>query len=357
MSKLIFDSDGWQPAGLETQLDYPHPQAADPRAGENFGFWFFDEAGTVGVHAHVQREEGLWSHAREMIHVFLGNGRFLRAWGSGSNMTATDVGGANIRAECIDPFRKWRFTFRGIMFETTAEQAVTEYLPDRGTSRNTVEIDLSITTAAPPWFQGSLSESAREDYKKGGQRNGGLRYEQLLWVKGVIRVDGSEHSLSGGGLRTHRYGVRDLSTFGGHTWASAVFADGTGFGYMALQGPGGGPYTYEEGFVLSNGTLLPAEIVKTPGQTELIPIGETFEIVLESSNGRHSYKGEVIHNCMHTIVQGGPQPAGFEVLGLDSSRPDNVAVTHSGVHYTSGTQTTVNMMERGTSISALPVAE
>jgi hypothetical protein len=60
---------------LQNELDFPLAQMPqDPDVGENWGFWLFDENGSIGVHSHVQREKGFWNHCREYVHVFYAMG-------------------------------------------------------------------------------------------------------------------------------------------------------------------------------------------------------------------------------------------------------------------------------------------
>jgi hypothetical protein len=203
----------------------------------------FDENGSIGVHSHVQREEGFWNHCREYVHVFLGNGRYLRVWGSGGLSTKHGPGGANLKTTCLEPFRRWRYEFKGITYETLSQAAVSGPLPDRSPERATVEIDLTLAMAPPPWVQGTLSETALAEMRgQGGLSTDGFRYEQLLWVEGTVVVNGKTHKLSGGGLRTHRAGKRNLDGFFGHTWASAIFRNGRGFGFQLLQSTPDGQY-------------------------------------------------------------------------------------------------------------------
>jgi predicted secreted hydrolase len=130
--------------------------------------------------------------------------------------------------------------------------------------RTPVQCDLEMDTVMPPWIAGSFSEdlpgAATALRFEGVPRN-----EQLYRVQGALRVDGQEWSISGTGLRTHRYGTRDVTGIAGHSWLSAVFPDGAAFGVKRFPTADGGLLSSEGWTAAPGAPLVGAKSSAPPG--------------------------------------------------------------------------------------------
>ena len=132
---------------------------------------------------------------------------------------------------------------------------------------------------------------------------GGPRFEQLFRATGRLRVGDDEFDLHGGGLRIRRQGIRQLTTFRGHAWQSAVFPSGRAFGYIQYARYPDGTVRYGEGFVYDDGEVLAARVASCPWMTTMAPRGQAVPLVLETKRGAVEIGGET---TMSTFMVGGP---------------------------------------------------
>src|SRR4029079_6221993 len=90
-----------------------------------------------------------------------------------------------------------------------------------------LHVDVELTPAAPPWVSGTLSAEAKELFDSGFA--GAFispRYEQLCTARASVQLGDEQWSFRGTALRIHRQGPRDVGTFWGHCWPSALFPSG-----------------------------------------------------------------------------------------------------------------------------------
>jgi hypothetical protein len=140
--------------------------------------------------------------------------------------------------------------------------------------------------SAHTWENGSTSAEARHVLST--QEEGYLigypwRFEQLCRATGSITVGSETHTLDGGANRIRRQGVRRLAPLRGHVWQAAVFPSGFGFGFQVYPPRKDGKPTYNEGYVVEDGQLVPARVVKAPFLSRLQPHGEDVSLVLEAA--------------------------------------------------------------------------
>jgi hypothetical protein len=143
--------------GLDPVDDYPllEQPPGQPTFGENHAFWIFDRDGRFHIHTHLNSFERYWPLRRERVHICMPNGRALCSLEDGGLTTAEGPGGANLTMVCVEPFKHWRLTFHGTMFETT--QPALAAGPVLDLRRVLVHWNAQVTVAAPPFKQGGTA--------------------------------------------------------------------------------------------------------------------------------------------------------------------------------------------------------
>jgi hypothetical protein len=139
--------------------------------------------------------------------------------------------------------------------------------------------------AAPPWLMGGMTPEAARKMRSGDASAlmGGVRYEQLCRVAGTVRIDGSERSVTGTGMRVRRQGVRNMGAATGHCQHSALFPSGRALGAIAFAPQPDGSQSFNEGFVIDgDGRKHAATIHEAPWMTRLQASGEAVPIVLQT---------------------------------------------------------------------------
>lgn len=255
--------------------------------------WIWDDAGRFGLpRIAVEAVGATWETTRNIqLNVAFPDGRVLASWANepphppaGADGRARVLGGGPLRLECVEPYRTWRLTFEGQAVETTAEDQLAGRV-GRATAedapKTSLALEVEATMAVPPWTQGSLQP-------EGQFVQGESRFEQLFDAAGTLRVDGTDITFTGSGLRIHRQGGNrsDYSDWCGHCWQSARFPSGRAFGYIHHAPRPDGSVRYCEGFVFDGDQLTPARVVGTPWMTRMVPSGQDASFALESALGR-----------------------------------------------------------------------
>ena len=77
--------------------------------------------------------------------------------------------------------------------------------------------------------------------------------------------------------------MRRLAPLRGHVWQAAAFPSGFGFGFQVYPPRTDGKPTYNEGYIVEDGEIVPARVVKAPFLTRLQPHGEDVSLALEAA--------------------------------------------------------------------------
>ncbi|MBI3743117.1 MAG: hypothetical protein HY261_02365 [Chloroflexi bacterium] len=296
---MVIDlTGGLNPAVERTQTASP----ADPTFREGMSFWINDDQGRFALpRMGIEADGKSWALRAEHVNIAFPDGRALEERGKGTKTTAAGPGGDALTFRCLDPFKRWSVSFHGMARDATAKQQLAGSLGDG--PKVQVDLELEATMAAPPWIQGTMSEDAKRlmANEVEGKFMGGDRYEQLCRCKGMLRVGSQEYSFTGTGLRILRRGVRQMVGWHGHCWQSAIFPSGRGFGYICFPPRPDGTRSYDEGFLLEQGRLIPARVVEAPWLTDLRPAGGKASVVLESARGRTRIEGETVASTFHMM--------------------------------------------------------
>ncbi|WP_007508420.1 hypothetical protein [Pseudofrankia saprophytica] len=308
--------------GLPVEREFFFPSRPEnPEMRDSASFWVTDDKGEIGLPRFgIEAVASSWDTHVVTLNVVFADGRVYRLRSPGAARSPFNaagqpaiLGAGGLAFEVIEPYRRWRMTYDGPAIETTS-QALVEGRQDGPTVDLRVEVET--TMAVPPWEQGSLRADAAEQLKNtsdGDMMGHGPRIEQLFTATGVVEVPGEEKTFTGSGLRIKRQGVRHLEEFRGHTWQSAVFPSGRGFGYITYPPHPDGREVFNEGFLyLGEGKLIPARVVEAPWLRRLVPSGDPVPVVFESELGITRIEGVTVNTTHDTVHR--PELPNFPVL-------------------------------------------
>lgn len=313
------------------------PPPDKPGFGENHAFWIHDETSGLHINGHIMTCEdiGRFDLRTAKLSIVFPNGRTLFRREVGGGSTENEVVGGNLRYGCVVPFKQWKCAFDGITHDITVERTYMSGTP-LDPHRVPVTFEIDTIAGAPAWVQGSFTEGGLGPV---APFIGGERYEQLFKASGRVTIGKETIELKGFGNRTHRFGHRDLTATGsapqmlGHVWTAGLFPSGTAFGLQTFPAADGG-VLWGEAYVVRNGKMIGAEIVRTPWLRSYWRQGEALEIVLRTTDGEmHTITGETLG----TVITG--RLPGSTVGGQLSLFQSYARFTYNG-------ETAINMLER-----------
>ncbi len=291
--------------GLSDDREYVFARQPDnPEMRESVNAWIWDDGVEVGMpRIGVEAVADQWETHDVQVNIVYADGRVIELFEAGkvhdplgADGQARILGAGPLSFELIEPFRHWRLHLDGLGVARTVSEQIGGKLEPRDPSVR-VELQVDITSAAPPWENGALLEEAARVLAEQdeGDLMGGPRFEQLSRATGSLRVGDETHEIRGGALRVRRQGIRRLPKFRGHAWQSALFPGGRGFGYIVYPPRDDGKATYNEGYLFQgDGGLIPARVVQAPWLRRLQPRGEDVSVVLETEEGVTAIQGETV---------------------------------------------------------------
>jgi len=313
------------------------PPAGQPGFGENHAFWIHDEASGLHINGHLMTSEDVGAYDRRItkLSVLFPSGRTLIVRESGGVSSPSTAAGANLRYECVEPFRRWRCDYKGVLQDVTVARAYISGLPMEP-HRVPVSFEIDAEMGAPAWIQGAFTEGGLGPV---ASFIGGERYEQLFRARGRLTVGGQSFAIDGFGNRTHRLGRRDLTATAtaprmlGHVWAAALFPSGAGFGLQAYPTAEGG-VLWAEGYVIRDAALVGAEVVRAPWLNSYWTRGEPLAITLRTRDGETV---EITGETLGTAIGGrlaAPTPG------------EQLTLFQAYARYRLRGETAINMIER-----------
>ncbi len=282
----------------------------DPEARESASVWVCDGLGALGMpRIGIEAISKSWGERGFQVNVGFADSRTVVGWGRAAGRSPVDddgicrtFGAGELEFRCVEPFAHSSVHFEGNGLETTVSRLANS---DFSGAQVRVQIDVALEAAAPPWVSGTLNPEAKALFDEGFA--GAFispRYEQLCTCEGTVSIDGDDRRFRGTALRIHRQGPRDVLGFWGHCWASALFPSGTGFGVLAFPERRGAG-AYNEGFILDNGTLVPATMRHAPWLRRLTGEAEDVSLTLSTAQGDVRVEGETI---LAACMPGGLSP-------------------------------------------------
>ena len=326
--------------GMDPSLDYPvrEPPADQPTFGENHAFWIFDADGRYFLNHHIQSIGAYWPLRHESVSISLPDGRVLLDQNDGTNTSEGVVGGAILRAYCVEPFQRWRIEAAGTLMETTQARLADGPLQDA--RRVMVKWDVDMVCPVPPYRTGAGGDSALA-----GRFMGGLRYEQMVRADVRLRIGKDpEVRFTATGIRVHRLGPRELSGFSGHDWKGALFPDGSGFNTHRYRKPDGSE-AWSEAFIIRGGNIYPGKLVEDSWLTSRQLRGEPLRARIVSELGETLIEGETLGGVFRPLNAHPDDPYGRH-WGIHTQAPQAVALCQSWARYRMEGQIANGLLER-----------
>lgn len=300
-------------SGLTPDRDRVLEQCPDtPFWAENLLFTLYDPQADIGFWLHlgtVPTDWGLWE---DRVLVFLpGDAGILHMWAYHRTAPERRPAGANLAFECVEPFRRWRLLFDGMLVHTGNEEMQSGRARDG--AKQTMRLDLDVRCATAVW---DAHTSANADTGYGSMRNQSWatdHYQQLCTASGSVEIDGRRIAFDGTGWRDHSRGPRGGDAgarWGGHAIVNCLFPrSGRAFGLSRMWTPDG-MISMDAGFLVDgNGRLHHAEVIQAPRLRDLRIGGEFVEIALRSQAGELRLQGETVKSTWLTLGPGHPHGA------------------------------------------------
>lgn len=324
----------------EHELFFP-TKPENPEMRESTSIWMFDDAGRFGFpRIGIEAEASSWENRLYSANFALADGRLLVDLNRGAAPSPLDadgwptlLGAGPLEFRMIEPFRRWQVTFDGTAAIGTTQEKIDGTF--RLNNRVPVKLAVDLEMVTPGWVQDNQPEKVAlmspEDRADAESMGVGWRIEHLFRAEGTFTVDGAEETFSASGSRVKRQSVRPLGGFRGHVWQSALFPDGSAFGYIAYP-PGPDGRTYNDGYIYRNGRMVPARATRLPWLREFVASGDDATVELESEFGIDRIEGETLfsHFDFHNPEMGGGR----------------FSLHQTGVRYSWDGQTAYGMMER-----------
>jgi hypothetical protein len=325
-------------SGLAPETEYPLTEPEPlPFFSEAFSFEAYDGDSAMGFWAYLNVPPFDFSLAREVLAVFLPDGRVLLAKAFGRGRTPTIQGGANLFFECVDPFTHWKLRYRAPALLTTAAQSLLGPVPD-GVY---VPIDLTIDVfgAAPIWLAGSRDAAAAAEARKLAGAH--LHYNQIITTRCRLEFEGTTHQFGGSGVRDHTRGPRVVKGTNGHQFVFCTFPSGRAFGAFCNQPTDGA--SMGQGYVVVDGQIHHARDVELTPFTGFRPAGEPVSARFHTDLGQASIEGEMLDATGFTMV-----PPNEVILGADRQTPDGYFLIDGHARVTWDGETAIAIYRRGT---------
>ena len=315
-------------------------QPDNPDMRESSSLWLFDDSGRFAFpRIGIEAEAHSWDNRMYTANFGLGGGRILREVGRGAAPSPFDhkseptiLGAGPVSFQCLEPFRRWRVRYDGEAVDCTTQQQIEGTVDD--SRRVAVSFDVELSMAAPAWVQDNspdkVAEMSKAEAEEATSMGIGWRLEQVCRGAGTFTVDGKSRDFTAVGSRIKRQSIRPLVFFRGHCWQSALFPDGSAFGYIAYPPSKDGPEPYNEGYIYKDGVMHSARVSKAPWLRQLIEEGDDVSLELESALGTTRISGRTAFSSCHILET---ENGGFNLQ-------------QSGALYQWGDQKAYGMIER-----------
>ncbi len=294
------------------------------RFAENLMFALSDPALGMSMWLHLGTfpdDFGIWE---DLVFVHLPEGEGT-LWSKSYARVPVEQrpAGPNFRAQCLEPWKRWRLTYDGVVHSTTPEEMRTDLGKEGATEY--LGFDLELEMRGPVWDAHASAESPHGAGSMAEQVWAKDHYQQLYTVNGTVTLRGETRPFSGSGVRDHSRGQRgvNMDQFAGHALISTLYPSGKGFGMQRMWNPEG-RVTLDTAFVFIDGQYEFASVLECPRLgPNLQYSGETLKLVLASDLGEHHLTGVVTASGYSSMLDSGmamgtrpDNPSGFFVPGF-----------------------------------------
>ena len=198
---------GDNPLGVDVELDLP--QVAPEGVAlwnETFFYSTWDPELETGYFIHAGSEPADPTLRFAQVIVYLPGGKLVtsRSWSHPAPGPELTVG--QLTMTTVDSTRRWRLQFDGAG-ELTTSAAAGGGVVDGGIAVP-LSFDLEVIAAAPTWEIYAATGLPHLDWA-------GVHFEQNIYSRGTLVIDGEKRVLNGYGFRDHSTGPRDFARVGG----------------------------------------------------------------------------------------------------------------------------------------------
>lgn len=343
--------------GIAVEAEYSPVMAPDdPGVGENHGFWVFDDGQRFAFFVHLEAGSRLWGARREWVELIMANGSVYYGWQYGRLTDASGPGSASTKATCIEPFSRWKLSYEGFLHVASGVDMACRQIPDASFEPAAVQLEADLSMAGPAWQQGTMHRTNGSGYSADAKNfMGGTRYEQLHHASGVLHINGEAIPFSGRGIRTHRFGRRDLTRMVGHSWHTVTFPSGRAYGCHRFADPDQPSRShYTEAFVQNaEGVRYPAEVIRSMHclDTPLFA-GQSYIVELESDLGRSVIQCDTVA-LGHITVIADDQGRHRIAFGTNLDSPQHQVLNHGITKNTWDGETAIGLLERSARVELL----
>ncbi len=280
--------------------ELPHePPAGDPSWCENYCFDLHDPTVGISMWLHLSRSQldlRLW---REVVNVFLPDGRIgmWKGYGTGHEVRERPTG-PTLAVDVVEPFEHLRLTAVGVVRLT--DEAELRAGPLCDDVEVSFALDVDWCAATPVWDMRNQLD---------GQIWASGHYEQGAAISGSVKVDGETWALSGTGWRDHSVGPRNNGLMRDHDWAHAVFPSGRAFAIFRHARVGVGE-DLGGAFVSVDGRQIEASLVSVLPRVAGVEDAGPIEIVLSTPSGPTTITAENLNTAWS-----GSAPPAHQTLG------------------------------------------
>ena len=266
---------------------------------ENYCFEGYDPDADIGFWLHLgrwPRNPEIW---REMLWLYLPDGRYTSMRGFGACPVPNGPGGALMTLHCDEP-GIWQLRFSGPTRMGHSDLMLApprNYLSDGPFAA--IDFDIEFVATQPAWHFGDVLQEENWCH---------FHYEQHGALKGTIgyQPPGQEWqrwSMDGHGYRDHSRGPRELSTFGGNYWIHGQFPNGRAFSLMQVWKIEQGERVpaFSQAMVYQDGNMYPAEFSGVPYIEDPHNPSSTYRLRLTSELDTMAIDARVVR----TVTQSG----------------------------------------------------
>lgn len=274
-----------------------------PGWSENLVVQVWDARAGISIWAHWGRIPGHPTIWEGIITCYLPGGEILtgRSFGSSALPDAASSGLAT--AYCVEPSRRWRVEFAGMVRRTTSHDVARGPLGDGDVEF--LEVELDFVGLHPVWSAGEHMSDA--DWASCHLEQGGR-------FTGTVRHRNGEAVIDAVGFRDHSHGPRDFSMLLADTWVTAVFPSGTvmsGLGVWPLTGD-----PVQMGFVWDGATMHEVRGVDVPQLADPSGLPRDSQVCLMTASATQVCQVSMTH-CMTYSFQ---EPAGMILGATDDGK-------------------------------------
>jgi hypothetical protein len=254
---------------------------------ENLAWAFYDPVRDLGFWLHLGTMPGDWGIWEDRVLVAMPTDQGVFTQRSYLRTPPERrPGAANLVAECLEPFRRWRVTFDGFAVRVQYERMRTGIVTDG--LQEQLSFELEITSEVPVW---DMHAAATHETGRGSMAEQGWaseHYEQAIRAVGTTHLPSGEVAVDATGWRDHSRGPRGPGT--GKPWFGHVimgaYLPGSrrAVGLCSYYGADGRP-SLEGGYLVQDGVLHHAQVLEAPRLTRLQRDRERLRFGLRSELG------------------------------------------------------------------------